>query len=125
VIGLADVRDLDAPAATVVDALEPDAISLRDAVPMWDALDAAQRKISAAKTLLARRVDESGAWQRAGHRTAAEFMAARSGSSIGSARVQLRPSDPGWALVEGTGNRPMVRPGDPRHPKNKPKWDSG
>jgi hypothetical protein len=82
VIGLADVRDLDAAAATVVDALEPD-------------------------------------------RTAAEFMAARSGSSIGSARVQLRPSDPGWALVEGTGNRPMVRPGDPRHPKNKPKWDSG
>jgi len=27
----------------------------------------------------------------------------------------------GWALVDGTGKRPMVPPGDPRHPKNKPK----
>ena len=27
----------------------------------------------------------------------------------------------GWALVEGTGKREMVPPGDPRHPKNKPK----
>jgi hypothetical protein len=27
-----------------------------------------------------------------------------------------------WALVEGTGQRPMVPPDDPRHPKNKPKW---
>jgi hypothetical protein len=25
----------------------------------------------------------------------------------------------GWALVEGTGKRPMVPPDDPRHPKNK------
>jgi hypothetical protein len=27
----------------------------------------------------------------------------------------------GWALVEGTGKRPMVPPDDPRHPKNRPK----
>jgi hypothetical protein len=27
----------------------------------------------------------------------------------------------GWALVEGSGKRPMVPPDDPRHPKNKPK----
>jgi hypothetical protein len=26
----------------------------------------------------------------------------------------------GWALVAGTGKRPMVPPDDPRHPKNKP-----
>ena len=30
----------------------------------------------------------------------------------------------GWALVEGTGKRPMVPPDDPRHPKNKPKAES-
>ena len=30
----------------------------------------------------------------------------------------------GWALVEGTGRRPMVPPDDPRHPKNKPKPSS-
>jgi hypothetical protein len=27
----------------------------------------------------------------------------------------------GWALVEGTGKRPMVPPDDPRHPNNKNK----
>jgi hypothetical protein len=27
----------------------------------------------------------------------------------------------GWALIAGTGKRPMVPPADPRHPKNKPK----
>ena len=27
----------------------------------------------------------------------------------------------GWALIAGTGRRPMVPPDDPRHPKNKPK----
>jgi hypothetical protein len=26
----------------------------------------------------------------------------------------------GWALVEGTGTRPMVPPDDPRHPRNRP-----
>lgn len=30
----------------------------------------------------------------------------------------------GWALVEGTGKRPMVPPGDPRHPKNTPRRDA-
>jgi hypothetical protein len=25
-----------------------------------------------------------------------------------------------WALIEGTGPRPMVRPTDPRHPRNRP-----
>ncbi len=27
----------------------------------------------------------------------------------------------GWAFLEGSGNRRMVPPGDPRHPKNRPK----
>jgi hypothetical protein len=31
----------------------------------------------------------------------------------------------GWALVEGTGKRPMVPPDDRRHPKNRPKRDTG
>jgi hypothetical protein len=31
----------------------------------------------------------------------------------------------GWALVEGTGKRPMVPPDDRRHPKNAPKRDTG
>jgi hypothetical protein len=30
----------------------------------------------------------------------------------------------GWELVEGSGKRPMVPLGDPRHPKNRPRQDS-
>ncbi|MBV8951771.1 MAG: DUF222 domain-containing protein [Actinobacteria bacterium] len=43
-------------------------------------------------TLLARRVEETRAWERAGHRNAAEFVAQRSGSSVGAARTQLAVS---------------------------------
>src|SRR4030088_769689 len=85
VIGLADVRELAAAATTLTRGVEPAAVALPDAVSMWESLDAVERKISAAKTLLARRVDESRAWKRSGYRSAAEFMAARSGSSIGAA----------------------------------------
>jgi hypothetical protein len=30
-----------------------------------------------------------------------------------------------WALIEGTGPRPMVPPDDPRHPKNRPRSRTG
>jgi hypothetical protein len=89
VIALAEVRELDAAASTLALALEPDAVALSDAVAMWEMLDAVERKVSATKALLACQVEESKVWKQAGHRSAAEFMAARSGSSIGAARVQL------------------------------------
>jgi hypothetical protein len=39
-------------------------------------------------------------------------------------RHHQRKHHDGWALVEGTGNRPMVPPEDPRHPKNRPGRDT-
>jgi hypothetical protein len=89
VIDVAVVRE---QLAGVVHALEPDAVPLPEVVSLWDAFDAVERHAAAAKTLLARRVDDSRMWQRAGHRSAAEFLAAKSGSSIGAARTQLNVS---------------------------------
>jgi hypothetical protein len=89
VVGLAEIRELDVAVTAMARALEPDAIPVPDAVAMWETLDAVERKVNAAKTLLARRVDDSKAWKRAGLRSAAGFIAARSGSSVGTARVQL------------------------------------
>jgi hypothetical protein len=51
--------------------------------------DAMERHAAAAKVMLARKVDESGAWKRAGFRNVAEFLAARSGCSMGAARTQV------------------------------------
>ena len=68
---------------------EAGAVAIPDVVRMWDDIDAAQCQLAAVKTLMARRVDESRAWQRAGYRSAAEFIAAKSKTSIGVARTQL------------------------------------
>ncbi len=88
-IGVAEIRvELTAR----VRALEPDAVPLPEVVSLWDDFDAIERQAAAAKTLLARRLEESRTWQRAGHRSAAEFIAKRSGSSVGAARTQLELS---------------------------------
>jgi hypothetical protein len=89
VITVGDARAIRVAAERFVRAVEPDAITVPEVVPMWEELDAAERQVNTAKTLLARRIDESRAWQRAGHRSAPEFMAARSATSIGAARKQL------------------------------------
>ncbi len=73
----------------MLDALEPDAVPSSDAVPVWEAFDAAARKVNAMATLMARRVEESRAWARRGDRSAAEFMAKRSGNSVAATRAQL------------------------------------
>ncbi len=85
-IGLAKIRS---ELTANVRALAPDAVPLPDVVALWEGYDAIERQAAAPKTLLARRVEESRAWQRAGHRSAAEFMASRAGTSIGAARAQL------------------------------------
>jgi Domain of unknown function (DUF222) len=83
--GLAALRDL-------VGRLEPDLVALPEAPAMWQAFDVVERLAASAKTLLATRVDESGAWQRAGDRSAAEYLARKSGSSLGAARSSLETS---------------------------------
>jgi uncharacterized protein DUF222 len=76
-------------ADTLVRALEPAAVALPDALPMWEAFDRIERSAATAKLLLTARVDESRAAQRSGHRDTAELLAKKAGTSTGAARRQL------------------------------------
>ncbi len=90
--GVSGVAEIRAELTARVCALEPNAVPLPEVVALWEDYDAIERQAAAAKTLLARRVEESRVWQRAGHRSAADFIASRAGSSVGAARTQLETS---------------------------------
>src|SRR5437870_8015909 len=77
----------------IVAGLDPDSVALPVAPALWEHFDAVERLAGAAKVLLARRVDESRAWRRAGYRSAAEYLAAKEGGSVGGARQQLETSE--------------------------------
>ncbi|HEX6238581.1 MAG TPA: DUF222 domain-containing protein [Acidimicrobiales bacterium] len=89
---LAEVREQAAGLQTVVARLEPGAVPLVEAPALWEAFDGIERLAAGAKTLLAVRVDESGAAKRAGDRDTAEFLARTSGTSVGAARTALDTS---------------------------------
>ena len=89
---VADVRERLAGMRDLVGRLEPDAVPLPDSPAMWQAFDGIERLAASAKTLLAARVDESKVWQRAGDRSAPEYLARKSGSSLGAARNSLETS---------------------------------
>jgi uncharacterized protein DUF222 len=72
---------------------DPDDIPASEAVRLYETLDRASRAISAAKTLLAKRVAASKQWERKGHGSAAEHLAQISGKSLGAARSELETSD--------------------------------
>jgi Domain of unknown function (DUF222) len=76
----------------LVGRLEPDSVPLPEAAAMWQAFDGIERLAASAKTLLAARVDESRVWQRAGDRSAPEYLARKSSSSLGAARTSLETS---------------------------------
>lgn len=57
----------------IVAALEPDEVVASQAPAVWLAFDRIERLAASAKILLARRVEESKAWEREGYRSAADF----------------------------------------------------
>ncbi|MGK2948570.1 MAG: DUF222 domain-containing protein, partial [Acidimicrobiales bacterium] len=79
--------------AALVRGLDPDEVPAFEAVRIYRALDGAARTLSAAKTLLARRVEDSREWQRRGFKSAAEFLAAEAGTSLGAARKEVETSE--------------------------------
>ena len=91
-VQLSDVLVLAAPLRAVVEALDPDAVFVFDAPAMVEAFDVWVRLGEAGKTLMARRAEAACTWQRAGYRSAAEQIAAASGSSVSSARSMLETS---------------------------------
>ena len=78
--------------ASLVDVLDPDAVALADAANLWKAFDSVERLAASAKVLLAARVEEAGAWKRAGARSAAEHLATLGGTTTSVARRSLEVS---------------------------------
>ena len=76
----------------MVDVLDPLDVSFRDVTEMWEAFDGIERLASNAKTLLAARVEDAGAWKRAGARSAAEHLARLGGTTTSAARAALETS---------------------------------
>jgi hypothetical protein len=83
---------LEPPLRAVVEALDPDAVFVFDAPAMFEAFDALVRLGETGKTLMARRAEAACTWPRAGYRSAAEQLAAVSGSSVAAARSMLETS---------------------------------
>jgi len=89
---LHEVRALKESLRGIVSSLDADAVFVFDAPAVWKEFDEIGRLTSAATTLLARRVDESCTWRSEGYRSAAEQLAAVSGTSVSSARSMLETS---------------------------------
>jgi len=89
-VSAAGVAEIGTWLSELVSVLEPDAVPLPDAPALWREFNQIAHIASGAALLLTRRVDESRAWARAGHRTAEDHLAFESGGSVGDARAQLK-----------------------------------
>jgi hypothetical protein len=68
-----------------VASLEPRTFRSDDAARLLKLFAEAERLAAAGKALMARRVEETNLWRRDGHRSAASWLAATTGSSVGAA----------------------------------------
>ena len=69
--------------------VEPSCYTGPDAVRVLGVLTEAERVIAALRTLFARRVEESNVWRHEGDRSAAHFLAHRTGTTVGQAIATL------------------------------------
>ncbi|MGH9212421.1 MAG: hypothetical protein ACRD2C_17345 [Acidimicrobiales bacterium] len=76
----------------LVASLLPDAVPVSGVVGLSEALGRIHRLAVAGQLLLARRMPETSEWSAAGCRSAAEFMARRSGRSVRVEREAIRTS---------------------------------
>lgn len=72
--------------------IDPDLVPAGEATRIFGQLDQIVRSATAARTLLARRVEDSLEWKRKGYRSAEEYLAATSGRSLGAARTEMETS---------------------------------
>ena len=73
--------------------LEPGVYSGTDARTLLDVMSDIKRLAGAAELLLAKRVAETNAWHGAGDRSAAHWLARRTGTSVGEAKGKLETVD--------------------------------
>jgi Domain of unknown function (DUF222) len=80
-----EVRTAVATLEVVARELDPALFEGRDAAVLLEVFGRGERVCAAAKTLLARRVDETGVWRKDGHRSAAHWVAEATGETVGAA----------------------------------------
>jgi Domain of unknown function (DUF222)/HNH endonuclease len=68
---------------------DPLCVAGRDAADLLAVVSEGERVCGAMKALLARRVDETGAWRKDGHRSAAHWVAEATGATVGAATRTL------------------------------------
>src|SRR5438309_7981867 len=83
------LQEMEAALREIVAGLEPEALSADAAVGLVDTFVSMEKLVAAGKALAARRVAASNLWRGAGERSAAHWLARRSGVSIGSALATL------------------------------------
>ncbi len=91
-VTLAAMRVYERAFAGMVARLDADDVALSSVTDVWVEFDRIERLASAAKMLLAERVDRAGAWKRAGARSAAEHLARLGGTSTAVARRAVETS---------------------------------
>jgi len=110
----ARMSSLSAGLGAVVADLDPGLLLGSDAVSLYGDCCRLERLVTAAKTLLAPRIEEAGSWEADGHRSAAGLLATLEGGTTGQARRTL---ENGRRLVELPGTEAALRQGSLSGPK--------
>ena len=100
--------------SSVVSELDPARLTGADATQVYESLVALERLCNAGKTLLAPRIDDSGVWRDAGHRSAAVMLALLEGVATGQAQNTLVN---GQRLEQLPGTEAALRAGELSGPK--------
>jgi hypothetical protein len=87
-----DLRSVAATLRALAADLDADDVAVTEALDVWTTFDTIERLAGCAKTLLARRVEESGSWSAQGDRSPAAQLATVSGTSVPAARRMLETS---------------------------------
>jgi hypothetical protein len=86
------LEELRASVATqrrIVSELEPGCLSGEQALSVLEALTEGERVLAAGRTLVSRRVEESNVWRASGDRSAAHFIANKTGVTVGRTQAAL------------------------------------
>jgi hypothetical protein len=85
----AEVRSAVCAIEGLVRDLDPARVDGRDAAALLEVFGQGERVCAAAKAVLARRVEETNVWRDGGHRSAAHWVAAATGDTVGAAARTL------------------------------------
>ena len=77
----------------ILSTLEPGCFSGADALRLLKVLSEGERVLAAGRTLMAKRVEESNVWRASGDRSAAHFLANKTGVAVGRVIATLETAE--------------------------------